>query len=382
MSEEESGSWYHCGHCGSVFLSGFGYDEDRVCESCHRKPGTGVWPIIASIRPDSSSKVASFNKKAEKVVKLKRTEPEVQMRTRRIYWVALIWLIILFSAAGLRYYFSSSDKKSQKPDSASGSSLFDPKDKLKYLKQELPACDQLLRGFISTGTVEEMGAFVFQNKDFASQFEVFNADLRLTRLDADSIKRIEQDIFRLGDEWVIWTQWSNSSGEVRFDAVFRKGESGWKLDWPAFSHHNSLSWKDFLTGSGPDRSEFRLLARQLREDEVARLDRNFIQIILTEPVWGKPGERSADASIFMIDQMSKEAQLLSAAFEVRKRNQIFYNAKVPPMEADDWVRLTVVVSRDELDGKFRFTLDEIKACHWAGSVASGFDPERLKMNKF
>jgi hypothetical protein len=382
MSEEQSGSWYHCGHCGSVFRSNFGYDEERVCESCQRKPGTGVWPIITSIRPDSSAKVASFNKKAEKVVKLKRTEPENQKRTRHIYWVALIWSIILFLAAGIRYYYSSSNKKNQTVDSASSPSLYHPEDREKYMGLELPLCDQVLRGFISAGTVEEMGAFVFKNKDFVSQLEVFNADHRLIRLDADSLNRIQQDMFRLDNEWVIWTQWSNPSGEVRFDAVFRKDESVWKLDWPAFSHHNPVSWKDFLTGSGPDRSEFRVLARQLKEDEIARLDRNFIQIILIEPVWGKPREGSADASIFMVDQMSKEAQLLSAAFEVRKRNQIFYNAKVPPFEVDEWIRLTVVVSRDGLDDKFRFELDEIKACHWAGSDASGFDPERLKMNKF
>ncbi len=382
MSTEELGSWYHCGHCGSVFRSSFGHDEDRVCDSCHLKPGTGVWPTVSTKPPASPTKVAGFNRQAEKVVKIKKAEPARTAKPKRIYWVMLIWLVILLSAAGLRYYFSDSNANRHSSVSDSHSSRYVLKEKENLLREALPLCDQLLRSFIASNTAEEMGSGILKKDNFADQIGLFIASQKLVQLDPNSITRTQQDFIQLGREWVIWTQWKDTSGEIQFDAVFRKDGDKWKLDWPAFSRFHPVSWTDFHAGKGPERSEFKLLARLLREDETSRSDSDFMQVLMVEPVWGKPNEISQAQSVFMVDWMSKEAQSLSAAFEVRKKDRILYNAKITPMEPEEWIRLSVVISRDELDGKFRFNLDEIKACHWVDSGASGFDPDRLKVNKF
>lgn len=338
---------------------------------------------MASGSGDSPAKVTSFSRKAEKAVKLKRIRPAKPGRTRSVYWVALVWLMVLGSIAGSRYVYVRFQEEKRKADSAANGSRRMLENKAKYLDQELVVCDQLLREFMTGGTVEEMGQYVFPIRDFADQAVAFRAVDILGRLNVNSLRRDYQDMFRLGDEWVIWTRWREVSAELEFDVVFRKDASGWKIDWPSFSQFNPVvSWRDFLTGAGPEKSEFKLLVRKLKPYEIEVPERNFMALAFMEPVWGKPQQESGPTTVFMIDEMRKEVQSLSAAFEVKKTNRILYNAKIPPMELADWIRLSVVVSRTELDGKFRFALEEIKACHWVGSSASGYDPERLKMNKF
>lgn len=44
-----------------------------------------------------------------------------------------------------------------------------------------------------------------------------------------------------------------------WEVVFTKNEEGeWMLDWPQFVRYQGATWKDFVSGDGPDEAEFRL----------------------------------------------------------------------------------------------------------------------------
>lgn len=95
-------------------------------------------------------------------------------------------------------------------------------------------------------------------------------------------------------------------------------------------------------------------------------------IVLNAPEWGKPKNAATDSPIFLIDLMSHEGQLLNAAFDLREKNLAVGGGKLAPLESDGFVRVRVKVTRDELGGQLRLTINDLKSCHWMDSDITGF----------
>jgi DNA-directed RNA polymerase subunit RPC12/RpoP len=72
MSTKENNVWYHCGHCGSLFQSDFGFDESRICALCGEKPGVGLWPETEAVAPAGAERHANFKKTGQRVGLVKK----------------------------------------------------------------------------------------------------------------------------------------------------------------------------------------------------------------------------------------------------------------------------------------------------------------------
>lgn len=373
MNMNDKNAWYHCGHCGSLFQSDYGFDEDRLCEVCQRKPGVGLWPVVNSISPVASAKVASFHKTGDRVNKLTRSPSTRNRRFRMIFRVTLIWMLVLLSAVGLRYYLADSTKKPRTLQISDLDRNLTPSDRGKILNQVLPECDRVMRGFLSATTTEDRSEFVVRYHEVKAAMEAHEKEHPLPQMDVKSLQRTGQEWMRLGNEWMVLTHWKDASGENEFDAVFRKESQGWKLDWRHFSRYSETSWSLFLAGEGKlDQAEFRLLAKQQKDTESPSLKDQRMMIVLAAPEWGKPKQITSESPMISIDLMSHEGELLTAAFELREKNLAAGEGELAPLDPEGFVRVRVQVTRDELGGEFRLTINELKACHWMDSDISGF----------
>lgn len=373
MNTNDKDAWYHCGHCGSLFQSDYGFDEDRKCEVCQRKPGVGLWPAVNPIGPEASAKVAGFHKMGDRVKKLARTPTTKKRRLRATIWVTLIWMLVLLGAIGLRYYLESAPSKPLNLEVSDLDRSLSSSDRLKILDQVLPACDRAIRGFLSATTFEDRSKFVGRSVELKAAMEADAQYHSFPQIDGKTLQRTGQEWIRLGTEWMVLTHWKDTSGQNEFDAVFRKESDGWKLDWPHFSRYSETSWRLFLAGEGKlDQAEFRLLARQHQEGKTPGLSDQRMMIVLAATEWGNPKQVVSESPTISIDLMSREGELLKAAFELREKNLAVGEGELAPLDPEGFVRVRVLVTRDELGGQFRLILNELKAGHWMDSDLSGF----------
>jgi len=101
MSSEDNLVWYHCGHCGSLFKSEFGFNEGRICEACQTTPSVGLWPEKAVGTPVRTGKRANLgpaelNAQVTKIHKTRKRR--ISLATRFI----IGWIVLLISVVGLR----------------------------------------------------------------------------------------------------------------------------------------------------------------------------------------------------------------------------------------------------------------------------------------
>jgi hypothetical protein len=373
MNTNPKDAWYHCGHCGSLFQSDYGLDEERLCEICHRKPGVGMWPVVNLVDSVASAKVASFQKTGDSVRVVAKTPSTRDRRYRRVLFFTLIWILILTGAVGLRYYLS---KTSEKPRILSFSDLgknLTETDKEKILNQVLAECDRTILGFLSADTIDKRIEFICRSADLKAVVEVHDKNISLNQIDVSSLERTGQKWIRLGEEWMVLTHWKDAGGEIVFDVVFRKELDGWKIDWPHFSQYSQASWSEFLAGEGKlDTAEFRLLAKKYKDPEHPLRNESHMVIVLAAPEWGNPKQTGLDSPMIQFDLMSHEGRLLTAAFDLREKNQVVSDGELETLEPEGYVRVRAKISRDELGGEFRLILNELKVCHWFDSDLSEY----------
>lgn len=372
MNTNSKDAWYHCGHCGSLFQSDYGYDEDRICEACQLKPGVGMWPVVNTINPVVSDKVASYHKTGDKVKKLSRHSSK-KRRSRFIFWGSFIWVMMLLGVIGFRYYLTNAPTGSRTLGVEDLQRSLVASDREKLLNQVLPECDAVIRGFLLASTSEERGVFTVRSEELKVALEARDKAYSFPQMDVSSLQRTGQEWLRLGDEWMILTHWKDAVGGSEFDAVFHKQPDGWKLDWLHFIRYSEVSWSAFFAGEGDlDQAEFRLLARQHKDVKTQRLSDQRMMIVLAAPVWGRPKRAVLESPMISIDLMSEESQLLTAAFELRGKNLAVSGGELAPLDPDGFVRVRVKVTRNEFGGEYRFIMNELIACHWIDSDLSGF----------
>lgn len=371
MNMKDKEAWYHCGHCGSLFESDYGFDEERICEVCSRKPGVGLWPVVSSITPDASAKVASFHKTGDKIKKLARTPSTKRRRARRIFIFTLVWVLLLLGAASARYFLIKEQAKPRVLTLVDLDRNLTEVDRLKILNQVFPECERMMRGFLSATTTNDQSQFIARSLALKTLLETHENDHPLPV--SDALQCTDKEWIRVGDEWMVLSHWKDTQGGDEFDAVFRKEFDGWRLDWPHFRRYSEVSWKLFLSGEGKlDQAEFRLLARKDQESNKPNLKGQRMMIVLAAPEWGKPTQVVDESPTISIDMMSDEGRLLKAAFDLREKDLAAGGGELAPLDPENFIRVRVVVTRDELAGEFRLILNKLKACHWMDSDISGF----------
>lgn len=375
---------YHCGRCGSIFESSLGADERRLCGTCERKPGTGVWPVKETRPTEREGDLATFGKKGEALdtggqrAVRKKSSKNVLMR------IVFAWLILMSLAVWIRTQYARSEAARDARLRVEDKNLAEgtmADERIALMSQALPACHRALAGFLTGGTPEIRNQFVANPIETAGKMAVFYQGNPFPRVDVEGIRRTAQEPVLVGDEWMIETRWKSGDG-LEFDAIFRRDAGTWKLDWEHFSRYGEYSWPLFLAGEGPDVAEFRLLVRKVAVGDEAERGGSRLRFTLLSPEFGKPGETGMESPEFVINRRSDEGLLLEAAFDAKESGELLFGGSLKPMEPEAFVRLRVRIKRGEFGGIRSFDIDRIIACHWISSEKVGFDLEALRDDLF
>lgn len=375
-------AWYHCGRCGSLFESDLGANEGRLCATCERKPGIGVWPAGETSEPEGD--LSSFEKKAGKIDEGGQRAVRKKRRKSMVMRIVVTWIIVMSLAVWVHTQRSRGAAERDARANADNRNLAKgtmADERVALLSQALPACHRALAGFLTGGTPEIRNQFVANPIETAGKMAVFYQGNPFPRVDANSIRRIGQEPIRVGDEWMIETRWSSGEG-LEFDAVFRRDGGTWKLDWEHFSRYGEYPWPLFLAGEGPEEAEFRLLVRKLAVGDNAEQGGSRLRFALLSPEFGKPGETGMESPEFVINRQSDEGLLLEAVLAARQAGELLFGGTMEPMEPEGLARVRVRIKRGEFGGVRSFGIEKISACHWISSDEVGFDLEKLKDDLF
>lgn len=373
-----SKSLHHCGHCGSLFESEPGCDDERVCGVCLQKPGTGLWPSNGGKGGDPRQDLAAvFSRKGE-TIKNGGEDPAGKRPHKGItLGIVAVWAVLIGLGVWRFNHDSNPDKDRRNPmphdaDMAEGT-LAD--ERVALLNGALPECHQALVGFLSAGSPEERNQFVADPVAMAGRMAVFYTLNPFPRVDVEKLRRIGQDTMRIGGEWMIGTRWQEGEDGAIYDAVFRMESGVWMLDWKQFSRYCDYPWALFLAGGGPGQGEFRLLARK-----ASGLDESgaVLRFALLSPVMGKPLSTGVSSSVFEVPRGSDTGLVLQAAFDAKDDGKHHFGSGMEAMEPEGMVRVTVTVKRTDSGGNRSFEVGKVIASHWIDSDDPGFDLEKLK----
>jgi len=379
---KEKDVWYHCGQCGSLFQSNFGFNDNRVCEVCEKDPSAGLWsePDINSI--DSAAKLAGNKKQLDKAGNDGRRKVRKKRRNNVMMRVVIIWILLMLGVVGLRQYWSRSEAEKQRQEAISSKmDLLD--EKLAILNKALPECHRALAGFLTSGTPEARTQFIAKSAETAGKMAMFYQRNPFPSVDVGSLHRIAGEVIRVGDQWMISTRWKETIEDgAEFDAVFQWESDTWKLDWLHFSRYSEFPWASFLAGEGPDVAEFRLLARKHLQDDGEEGKGTRVAFVMLPPEWGRSTELGIESPQFLLDRGGDEGLLLGATFRAKTDNEFLFGGSLSSMEPEGIVRVRVEVKREEIGGVRRFEIKSLPACHWIDSEVPGFDLDVLRDDFF
>jgi hypothetical protein len=369
---------YHCGRCGSLFAAQLGHDEARVCGVCQQKPGTGEWPVEhgnADVRESPGSPDAPPESAEGKVHRASATS----RRGSPLTWIAVMWVLLMGSSLWLHRHHS---RRELEGANRAGSEGDVRQEKSALLAAALPECHRAFLGFLNAGNLEERLQFVADPADTARKMENHYVSNPFPQMDAGQTGRIGQELLEIDGEWVVRTRWQVGGEGDRFDAVFRREDGAWLLDWAHFVRFSDYPWEAFLAGDGPEQGEFRLLAKEIPStEETERKDRRLrFEFLSPEP--GALSDEPVATQQLVVDRLSEEGLLLQAAFAANRQGGGAFGGAMKPLEQDGLVRVRVIVKRIDFGGVRKFEVARIIACHWISSEDPGFDLGKLKDDAF
>ena len=375
---------YHCGRCGSFFNSEDGHDEQRVCSDCHQRPGTGLWPSNGDMgRVAKLGAVAVFTKKGEVMNDRERDPVRLKLLKNPMFRIVVLWAVLM-SLAIWRYHRRAGFEEERQNRAPRDAYLADgtlADERVAMLNSALPQCYHALAGFLNAGTPEARNQFVADPIGKAGRMAAFYSLNPFPRVDVKRLRRIDQELLKVGDEWMIGTRWQEGDDGAIYDAVFRRESGVWMLDWDHFSRFSEYPWVLFIAGDGPEKAEFRLLARKVTGVDVSDRGNSGLRFALHSPLSGKALGKG-NAPVFVLDRGSDVGLLLQAAFDANHVGKHLFGYKMEPLGPEGLIRVRVVVKRIESGGVMRFEVEKVIACHWMDSDEPGFDLEKLKDESF
>lgn len=375
---------YHCGHCGSLFESELGHSEQRVCGVCLQKPGTGVWPASPEMAGAKADPVAGFGKSAEILEEGGQRAVRKKRRKNLVLRFVIAWTMFLGLAIWVRQYQTDRNRENEgkKQGQANMAEGTMADERVALLNSALPQCHQALAGFLTAGSPEARNQFVADPIATAGRMAVFYASNPFPVVALEQVKRVGQEPIKVGDEWMIETRWQVGESGAQFDAVFRRSNGVWMLDWEHFARYSEHPWALFLAGEGANEAEFRLLAREVSSGDEAEQGGSRLRFVLLAPEFGKPLASGVASPEIVMGRSSDEGRLLEAAFAASREGRQVFGSSMKSMEPEGMARVRVVVKRGEFGGERSFEVTKISACHWINSDEVGFDLEQLKDDLF
>jgi len=241
-----------------------------------------------------------------------------------------------------------------------------------FLQKAVPDCANCLVRFLSTGTPEERNQFVRQPIPTAGKMARFYAMNPMINVDPATLKLKDRKIIKLASGNAVTTVWSVANGKT-LDAVFFHEDGEWRLDWDQFVRYSDYPWPLFLSGSGGDSGEFRLLARQ-RASTISG-DVGPLSLTLYAPRFGHPTEPGSGSPEIEVSRSSEDGRLLATAFRAAKKGGKPFDGQLADEDPEGMIRIRAKVhrTRDE-HGSFHFEIEKVDACHWVSSDDPGLVP--------
>ncbi len=281
------------------------------------------------------------------------------------------WLLFLVAVVyGTRWLFGVDATDQKTPTSSSSAKIVAPEEDIILLENAGPLCNQVFSGFLSAGTPEQQSQFVLSPITTAARITRFYSLNPLVFIDPQKLALSRHAVLHLPGRRAIETNWNSSDGR-QLDAVFMEENGEWRLDWDHYVRFSEYPWPLFLAGSGPEQTEFRLLARERLAEE--RKSADTISIVLYSPRFGSNIETGTQSPEFLIKRDSKNGRLLGAAFKLENAAKRVFGVNLPSANPEGLIRLRVKVRRIEEAGERRFELDEVVACHWYSHDAPGVE---------
>lgn len=363
MVSEKNISWFHCGHCGSLFQSPAGEMDDRLCSACGCNPSLGLErPTLESALPQNGHSAGLADHPAH----LGEHEKKPLRKRRRSYLMiklVLGWSLLLFAIVfGARKLLHEESLRPAKPEVSQtpGVAVISEQD-VAFLNEAGPLYNKTFANFMATRTPEERNQFVREPITTAARMARFYSMNPLVYIDPATISLANSAVLQLPGSKAIETLWRSADGHL-MDAVFFEDSGEWRLDWDHFARFSDYPWALFLAGSELDHGVFRLLARERLANE--RQNADAISIVLYAPRFGFPGETGYQSSEFLIKRDTRNGRLLDAAFKLERSGGRVFGVNLPRIDPEGHIRVRVKVRRIEQDLERRFELEEVLACHW------------------
>ena len=247
------------------------------------------------------------------------------------------------------------------------------------LDDAIPLCRKNLSALLTATLPEERSQFVYSPITTVMRMTKYQDLNPFMQVEPPQLGASQWSVVVMNGEKAIECLWSSEDGRI-YEALFRKDEESWKIDWDFLVRYSDIPFGIFLSGNGDAEGEFRLLARERLAEE--RKDLPTISLSLYSPVTGKPDETGPPSPEFLIDRKSKHGRLIQAALDARKQNKRPFDAELANYDPDSMIRIHAKIRRSgEMENR-AFEIIELKACHWYSHDALGFliEPDEASKN--
>jgi hypothetical protein len=361
--------WFHCGRCGALFQAAAG-DVERVCSNCGADPSTGIMEtsVQSAVAAGPEHARTTMDKPANSRVKQgtrKRRNRHIMIKLM-LAWTLLLALILI----GARKLWPAAPQERGKVEIINQAPAPDP-DEIDLLQKAAPLCGRTFEGFLTAGTPEARNQYVLSPVTTAARMSRFHDLNPLFNVKMEDLIIDATGLLRLPGGAALEARWKTKDGRI-FDAVFRKENDEWRLDWEHFVRYGDYPWPLFIAGSGPDEGEFRLLARERLAAE--RKNEPEISIVLYAPRFGAPAEAGFQSPEFLVSRATTDGQLLDAAFEQARAGRKVFGADMADINPDGMIRVRVKVRRFDAEGERKFEITRVTACHWYSVDEPGVEP--------
>lgn len=368
-------SWFHCGHCGSLFESPVGEKDDRFCPECGRSPSLGFEPTPLDSGDLGTNNTVENEGPSEEKHTTARDHHSLRKRKKSHLMLKLVggWTVLLVAIIiGAQWMFQQKQPTRETTVNEKVNKSESTADELAFIDEVMPACNQVFSGFLAAGTPEERNQFVLSPITTASRMARFYSLNPITMIDPTQLHLSKSALLQLPGKKALETLWTTSDGR-EYDAVFMNEGGEWRLDWDHFVRYSDYPWALFLAGSGDDQGEFRLLARERLADE--RKDSDDISIVLYAPRFGNGNETGFQSPEFLVKRESENGKLLDATFKLERNHERVYGVKIPLNNSEGLIRVRVIVKRAKNVSDRHFEIEKVIACHWYSVDDEGVVPD-------
>jgi hypothetical protein len=355
--------WFHCSRCGSLFQAAPGNPQSRPCTHC------------------GADSCATGTSKARQEKSGAQRTRDSRKKTNRLLMPKLIggWMLVLAVIliwARIKWPTPASERNPRPAASEAAGDVLGAEDAELY-RSAANACRKVMQDFLAAETPEAASQFVFSPLVTAPRMTRFLNLNPKPEIDSASLVPIASGLLSTPAGKAFEARWKTENDRI-VETVFLRKNGEWRLDWEHYARYSGYPWLLFLSGSGPDEAEFRLLARERLADE--RKDESTISLALYAPRFGMPQEIGHQSPEFLVPRDSSDGKLLEAAFKLARGGGTIFRSRLPSIDPAGMIRVRVKVRRMDTDEGKTYQITAVRACHWLSLDDPGVDPAAAVMD--